>query len=60
VEGEERREKGLGGQHEYVFLLFQKNSALAQWYRTRTAGAGKNRKTFWEPPSRPEACTYRR
>jgi hypothetical protein len=28
------------------FLLFQKDSALAQWYRTRTAGAGKNRKTM--------------
>ena len=28
------------------FLLFQKDSALAQWYRTRTEGAGKNRKTM--------------
>jgi hypothetical protein len=28
------------------FLLFQKNSALTHWYRTRTAGAGKNRKTM--------------
>jgi hypothetical protein len=28
------------------FFLFQKNSALAQGYRTRTGGAGKNRKTF--------------
>jgi hypothetical protein len=27
------------------FLLFQKDSALAQWYRTRTEG-GRNRKTI--------------
>jgi len=28
------------------FLLFQKDSALAQWYRTRTEGVAKNRKTM--------------
>ena len=28
------------------FLLFQKDSALAQWYRTRTESAGKKRKTM--------------
>ena len=27
------------------FLLFQKDSALAHWYRTRTEG-GRNRKTM--------------
>jgi hypothetical protein len=27
------------------FLLFQKNSALSQWYRARTESAGKKRKT---------------
>src|SRR5215471_19225975 len=55
--GSKRREKGLakagnarvcGGmiQLAWRFLLFQKDSALAQWYRTRTEGAGKNRKTI--------------
>src|ERR1700757_1371956 len=54
--GSKRREKGLakagnarvrGGmiQLAWRFLLFQKNSALAQWYRTRTEG-GRNRKTM--------------
>src|ERR1700756_169359 len=54
--GSKRREKGLakagnarvrGGmiQLAWRFLLFQKNSALAQWYRTRTEG-GRNRKTI--------------
>jgi len=49
-----RREKGLakagnarvrGGmiQLAWRFLLFQKDNALAQWYRTRTEG-GRNRK----------------
>jgi transposase len=28
------------------FLLFQKDSALAQWYRTRTESARKKRKTM--------------
>ena len=28
------------------FLLFQKNSGLSQWYRTRTESAGKKRKTM--------------
>jgi transposase len=27
------------------FLLFQKDSALAQWFRTRTEGTGGARKT---------------
>src|ERR1700726_4684923 len=55
--GSKRREKGLAKagnarvrrgmiQLAWRFLLFQKNSALAQWYRTRTEGAGKNRKTM--------------
>src|ERR1700693_5593309 len=54
--GSKRREKGLakagnarvrGGmiQLAWRFLLFQKDSALAQWYRTRTEG-GRNRKTM--------------
>src|SRR6476660_640542 len=54
--GTKRREKGLarsgnarvrGGmiQLAWRFLLFQKDSALAQWYRTRTEG-GRNRKTI--------------
>ena len=28
------------------FLLFQKDSALAQWYRSRTESGGKKRKTM--------------
>ena len=55
--GSKRREKGLTKagnarvrrgmiQLAWRFLLFQKDSALAQWYRTRTEGAGKNRKTM--------------
>jgi transposase len=55
--GTKRREKGLAKagnarvrrgmiQLAWRFLLFQKNSALAQWYRTRTEGAGKKRKTM--------------
>jgi transposase len=55
--GSKRREKGLAKagnarvrrgmiQLAWRFLLFQKDSALAQWYRTRTEGAGKNRKTM--------------
>ena len=54
--GSKRRDKGLakagnarvrGGmiQLAWRFLLFQKDSALAQWYRTRTDG-GRNRKTI--------------
>ncbi len=54
--GSKRREKGLakagnarvrGGmiQLAWRFLLFQKDSALAQWYRTRTEG-GRSRKTI--------------
>jgi transposase len=55
--GSKRREKGLAKagnarvrvgmiQLAWRFLLFQKDSALAQWYRTRTEGAGRNRKTM--------------
>jgi Transposase IS116/IS110/IS902 family len=55
--GSKRREKGLAKagnarvrcgmiQLAWRFLLFQKDSALAQWYRTRTEGAGKGRKTM--------------
>src|SRR5258705_319107 len=54
--GSKRREKGLakagkarrrGGmiQLAWRFLLFQKDSALARWYRTRTEG-GRSRKTI--------------
>jgi transposase len=55
--GSKRREKGLAKagnarvrrgmiQLAWRFLLFQKDSALAQWYRTRTESAGKKRKTM--------------
>jgi transposase len=55
--GSKRREKGLAKagnarvrrgmiQLAWRFLLFQKDSALAQWYRTRTEDAGKKRKTM--------------
>jgi transposase len=55
--GSKRREKGLAKagnarvrrgmiQLAWRFLLFQKNSALSQWYRMRTESAGKKRKTM--------------
>lgn len=56
--GRKRREKGLARagnarvrrgmiQFAWRFLMFQKNSALAQWYRERTAGGrGDARKTM--------------
>jgi transposase len=56
--GERRREKGLARagnarvrhgmiQLAWRFLMFQKDSALAQWYRARTAdGRGGTRKTM--------------
>jgi transposase len=55
--GSKRREKGLAKagnarvrrgmiQLAWRFLLFQKDSALAQWYRTRTESGGKKRKTM--------------
>ena len=54
--GSKRREKGLAKsgnarvrrgliQLAWRFLRFQKESALAQWYRARTAGAQGARKT---------------
>jgi transposase len=54
--GSKRREKGLAKagnarvrrsmiQLAWRFLLFQKDSALAEWFRTRTEGAGGARKT---------------
>jgi hypothetical protein len=54
--GSKRREKGLAKtgnarvrrgmiQLAWRFLLFQKDSALAQWFRTRTEGASGVRKT---------------
>ena len=54
--GSKRREKGLAKagnarvrrsmiQLAWRFLLFQKDSALAQWFRTRTEGTGGARKT---------------
>ena len=55
--GSKRREKGLAKagnarvrrgmiQLAWRFLIFQKDSALAQWYRTRTESDGKKRKTM--------------
>lgn len=55
--GAKRREKGLARsgnarvrhgmiQLAWRFLLFQKDSALAQWYRQRTAAAPSTRKTL--------------
>jgi transposase len=55
--GSKRREKGLAKagnarvrrgmiQLAWRFLLHQKDSALTQWYRARTAGAGRKRKTM--------------
>jgi transposase len=55
--GSKRQEKGLAKagnarvrrgmiQLAWRFLLFQKDSALAQWYRTRTERDGKKRKTM--------------
>lgn len=55
--GNKRREKGLAKagnarvrrgmiQLAWRFLVFQKDSALARWYRTRTESAGKRRKTM--------------
>jgi transposase len=55
--GRKRREKGLAKagnarvrrgmiQLAWRFLLFQKDSALAQWYRTRTESGGTKRKTM--------------
>ncbi len=54
--GAKRREKGLAKsgnarvrrgliQLAWRFLMFQKDSALAQWFRSRTGGAGGKRKT---------------
>ena len=55
--GSKRREKGLAEagnarvrrgmiQLAWRFLIFQKDSALARWYQTRTASVGKKRKTM--------------
>jgi len=55
--GSKRREKGLAKagnarvrrgmiQLAWRFLIFQKDSQLAQWYRTRTEHGGKKRKTM--------------
>jgi transposase len=55
--GSKQREKGLAKagnarvrrgmiQLAWRFLLFQKDSALAQWYRTRTESGSKKRKTM--------------
>jgi transposase len=55
--GRKRREKGLARsgngrvrrgmiQLAWRFLMFQKNSALAQWFRTRTENARGTRKTM--------------
>ncbi len=55
--GSKRRERGLAKagnarvrrgmiQLAWRFLVFQKDSALTQWYRTRTESAGKKRKTM--------------
>ena len=55
--GKKRREKGLARsgnprvrrgmiQLAWRFLLFQKDSALAQWFRARTKNAPRTRKTM--------------
>jgi transposase len=55
--GKKRREKGLAKagnsrvrrgmiQLAWRFLMFQKGSSLAQWYRARTEGAPSTRKTM--------------
>jgi transposase len=55
--GKRRREKGLARagnarvrrimiQLAWRFLLFQKDCALVQWYRTRSEATRKSRKTF--------------
>jgi transposase len=55
--GSKRREKGLARsgnarvrrgmiQLAWRFLMFQPDSALARWYRRRTAAAGSTRKTM--------------
>jgi transposase len=55
--GRKRREKGLAKagnarvrrgmiQLAWRFLMFQKGSSLAQWYRARTEGAPSTRKTM--------------
>jgi len=55
--GSKRREKGLAKagnarvrrgmiQLAWRFLIHQKDSALTQWYRARTASAGRKRKTM--------------
>jgi transposase len=55
--GNKRREKGLAKagnarvrrgmiQLAWRFLVFQKDSALAQWYQIQTESAGKKRKTM--------------
>src|SRR5262249_22658177 len=55
--GSKRREKGLAKagnarvrrgmiQLAWRFLIFQKDSALARWYQTRTASVGEKRKTM--------------
>jgi transposase len=55
--GKRRREKGLAKagnsrvrrgmiQLAWRFLMFQKGSSLAQWYRARTEGAPSTRKTM--------------
>jgi len=53
--GKKRREKGLArsgnprvrrGMIAWRFLMFQKDSALAQWFRARTENARGSRKTM--------------
>jgi transposase len=61
--GAKRRDKGLARsgnarvrhgmiQPAWRFLLFQKDSALARWYRRRTADAPSTRKTLIVAPAR--------
>jgi len=82
--GSKRREKGLAKsgnarvrrgliQLAWRFLRFQKDSALAQWYRARTGGPKGVRKTTimspspvncsshyaaWSPPARSRRVSY--
>src|SRR6478752_7193616 len=68
--GKKRREKGLARsgnprvrhgmiQLAWRFLMFQKDSALAQWYRQRTADAPSMRKTLIVALARVESCLPR-
>src|SRR5947209_16020477 len=69
--GKRRREKGLAIagnarvrrgmiQLAWRFLMFQKGSALAQWYRARTADARGHIPRWWQPDVSHGFCAVRR